>query len=135
MTAIPPTTEPAAPSGAAERMRRHRQRRRDGLRCLIIELRETEIDALICKGLLKPETRNDTSAIIDALYAHLDHTLGRHRDAKRYNYLLSYSKRYLGSERPIEFLLGWPYTRALTYAARKGNIQVSQPKAKNASTE
>jgi hypothetical protein len=48
------------------------------------------------------------------------------RDAKRYNYLLSYSKRYLGSGRPIEFLLGWPYTRALTYAARKDwNIQVS----------
>src|SRR5262249_51489766 len=59
----------------------------------------------------------------------------KHRDAKRYNYLLSCSKRYLGSGRPIEFLLGWPYTRALTYAARKGNIQVSQPKAKNASTE
>src|SRR5262245_48432946 len=53
--------------------------------------------------------------------------LGR-RDAKLYNYLLSYSKRYLGSGRPIEFLLGWLYTRALTYAARKDwNIQVSQP--------
>ena len=63
-------------SFAAERMRRHRQRRREDLRCVIIELRETEIDALICKGFLKPETRNDTSAIIDALYAHLDHTLG-----------------------------------------------------------
>jgi hypothetical protein len=47
MIAILPTTEPAAPSAAAERMRRHRQRRRDGLRCLIIELRETEIDVLI----------------------------------------------------------------------------------------
>src|SRR5262249_59157943 len=58
------------------------------------------------------------------------------RDAKRYNYLLGYSKRYLGSGRPIEFLLGWPYTQALTYAARKDwNIQVSQPKAKNTSTE
>ena len=75
MAAITPTTEPAAPSAAAERMRRHRQRRRDGLRCLIIELRETEIDVLIRKGLLKPETRNDTSAIIDALYSHLDSTL------------------------------------------------------------
>ena len=32
-------------SPAASRMRRHRQRRRDGLRCLVIELRETEIDA------------------------------------------------------------------------------------------
>jgi len=76
LTASPPTTEPAARSATAERMRRHRQRRRDGLRCLVIELRETEIDVLIRKGLLKPETRNDTSAIIDALYAHLDHTLG-----------------------------------------------------------
>jgi hypothetical protein len=31
MTAIPPA-EPVARSSAAERMRRHRQRRRDGLR-------------------------------------------------------------------------------------------------------
>ena len=76
MTAISPTTEPVTGTAAAERMRRHRQRRRDGLRCLVIELRETEVDELICKGLLKPETRKDTSAIIDALYAHLDHTLG-----------------------------------------------------------
>ena len=77
MTLPPPSSaEPAIRTAAAERMRRHRQRRRDGLRCLGIELRETEIDVLIRKGLLKPETRNDTSAIIDALYAHLDHTLG-----------------------------------------------------------
>ena len=38
------------PNPAAERMRRHRQRRRDGLRCLMIELRETEIDVLVAKG-------------------------------------------------------------------------------------
>jgi hypothetical protein len=63
-------------SAAAERMRAHRERRRQGLRCLMIELRETEIDALIRKGLLKSETRNDTSAIINALYAFLDGTLG-----------------------------------------------------------
>ena len=75
MTAISPTTEPTTSTAAAERMRRHRQRRRDGLRCLIIELRETEIDDLIHKGLLKSETRNDPSAVIDALYAHLDHTM------------------------------------------------------------
>jgi hypothetical protein len=75
MTAISSTIEPAICTAAAERMRRHRQRRRDGLRCLIIELRETEIDDLIRKGLLKSEMRNDPSAIIDALYAHLDNTL------------------------------------------------------------
>ena len=34
-------------SRAAARMRRHRDRRRDGLRCLTIELRETEIAELI----------------------------------------------------------------------------------------
>ena len=67
--------EQARLSSAAERMRRHRERRRDGLRCLIIELRETEIDALIWRGLLNDETRNDPGAIIDALYAFLDDTL------------------------------------------------------------
>jgi hypothetical protein len=46
------------------------------MRCLMIELRETEIDALIRKGFLKADTRNNASAIIDALYAHLDQALG-----------------------------------------------------------
>ena len=64
------------PSPAAERMRRHRERRRDGLRCLMVELRETEIDALIKKGLLNNETRNDAGAVKEALYAFLDNTLG-----------------------------------------------------------
>ena len=67
--------ESIARSRAAERMRRHRERRRDGLRCLSIELRETEIDALISKGLLPAETRNSLKAIREALYAHLDSTL------------------------------------------------------------
>jgi hypothetical protein len=62
-------------SSAAVRMRRHRDRRRDGLRCLNIELRVTEIDALIKRGLLKSETRNDAKSIIEALYAFLDITL------------------------------------------------------------
>ena len=81
MTAIPPPTEPAAPSAAAERMRRHRQRRRDGLRCLMIELRETEIDALIRKGLLPPGNRHDYDSVQSALYAVLDRALGELRDA------------------------------------------------------
>ena len=63
------------PSLAAERMRRHRQRRRDGMRCLVIELRATEIETLIHKGLLKWETRNDRNAIIEALYEFFDDTL------------------------------------------------------------
>ena len=63
-------------SPAAERMRRHRERRRNGMRCLTIELRETEVDALIRMRLLKPETRNDAAAVTGALYAYLDRALG-----------------------------------------------------------
>jgi hypothetical protein len=62
-------------SSAAERMRRYRQRRRDKYRCLTIELHESEIEALIYEGLLSHEMRNDTLAIIEALYAHFDRTL------------------------------------------------------------
>ena len=73
MPASPPT-EPAR-SPAAERMRLHRERRRNGMRCLTIELHETEIDALIRRGLLRADMRNDPSAVSDALYAFLDDTL------------------------------------------------------------
>jgi hypothetical protein len=65
-----------ARSAAAERMRRHRQRHRDGLRCLMIELRATETETLIHKGLLKSETRNERTKIIKALYSFFDRTLG-----------------------------------------------------------
>ena len=57
-------------------MRRHRERRRKGLRCLMIQLRETEVDALIRGGLLKPEMRNDRNAVKKAFYTFLDGTLG-----------------------------------------------------------
>jgi hypothetical protein len=77
MPPIPPTTKPAARTAVADRMRRHRQRRREGLRCLTIELRETEIDALIAKGLLKRETRNDPNAVSEALYDFLDRALSQ----------------------------------------------------------
>ena len=72
MTTNPPTAAPATRSAAAERMRRYRERRRDGLRCLMVELRETEINALIGK---KAIARNDQDAIRNALYAHLERTL------------------------------------------------------------
>jgi hypothetical protein len=65
-------TSPTKISAAAERMRRHRQRRRDGLRSLTIELRETEIDALIRAGLLGEQSRNDANAVIRALYRLFD---------------------------------------------------------------
>jgi hypothetical protein len=40
-------TAPATRSAAAERMRLHRERRRHGLQCLMIELHVTEIEALV----------------------------------------------------------------------------------------
>ena len=71
-----PMTLPTACSAAAQRMRAHRDRRRKGLRCIRIELRETEVDILIRKGLLGPDARNDLNAVVKALYDHLDATLG-----------------------------------------------------------
>jgi hypothetical protein len=65
----------ASSAAGAERMRAHRQRRRDGLRCFTIEIRDSEVEALVRKQLLKSEVRNDSSAIIDALYVFLDRTL------------------------------------------------------------
>ena len=65
------------PSAAAKRMRNHRDRRRQGLRCVTIQLRETEIDVLIQKGLLKPDARNGTYAVRNALHAYLDRTLSK----------------------------------------------------------
>jgi len=75
LTVAPPTTE-SARSAAAKRLRLHRERRRQGLRCLMIEVRETEIDALVRMGLLGAEMRNDAAAIVEALYALFGRTLG-----------------------------------------------------------
>jgi hypothetical protein len=67
----------AASSGAqgassAERMRLTRQRRRQGLRCLVIEIREREISALIRRKRLSPDDRANLGAIRQALYGFLD---------------------------------------------------------------
>jgi hypothetical protein len=70
-------TSPTAISAAAHRMRLHRERRRQGLRCLTIELRKREITALVRFGLLQPEARSRPGDIVRALYAFLDQTLGR----------------------------------------------------------
>jgi hypothetical protein len=61
---------------AAERMRLHRERRRQGFRCLMIELHVTEIEALVGMGLLEAELRDDPEAVSVALYEHLNRTLG-----------------------------------------------------------
>lgn len=58
-------------SAAARRMRRHRVRRREGLRCLTIELREAQIDAFIRRKQLCPEDRANPDALRRALYQYL----------------------------------------------------------------
>lgn len=68
-------TDGAPTSAGAARMARHRDRRRNGLRCITIELRETEIDALIRRGGLAPDSRADMAAVRKALYAWLDDAL------------------------------------------------------------
>ena len=63
------------PTGT-NRMRPHRTRRSAGLRCLTLEVRDSEIAALIRKGLLRPDSQYDGKAIRMALYALLDRHLG-----------------------------------------------------------
>jgi hypothetical protein len=65
----------AGATSAAERMRRHRRRRLKGLRCLTVELRETEIDALVHRGMLDQGATSDARAIRKALYRFLSATL------------------------------------------------------------
>ena len=67
-----PTTQPTGP----HRMRLHRARRRAGLRCLTLEVREIEIATLIRRGLLRPDSRQDNAAVRNALYSLLDRHLG-----------------------------------------------------------
>jgi hypothetical protein len=58
-----------ASSQAAERMRRYRKRRRNGLRCVRLGLHETEIDAPFKRGLLPEQHRDRMEAIEQALWS------------------------------------------------------------------
>jgi hypothetical protein len=62
-------------SSGAARTARHRERRRRGLRCLTIDLRKSEIDALVRRGRLALESRGDIPAIRKALHEFLDDAL------------------------------------------------------------
>ena len=57
-------------------MRLQRARRSAGLRCLTLEIRDAEIAALIRKGLLRPDSRQDNAAVRNALYSLLETHLG-----------------------------------------------------------
>ena len=76
MSDTQPTTSLPTISPAAKRMRRHRERRRNKLRCFRIELRETEIDWLVRIGFLDHGSRFDKVSVLKAFYIFLDRTLG-----------------------------------------------------------
>jgi hypothetical protein len=69
-----------SPTGGAERMRRYRERRRRGLLCVIIQVRQAEISALIQQALLEPSQRQHPAAVAVALHRYLDlHPIGGRR--------------------------------------------------------
>ena len=69
MSDTQPTTGLLTISPAAKRMRRHRERRRNKLRCFRIELRETEIDWLVRTGFLEHGSRFDTVSVLKAFFS------------------------------------------------------------------
>jgi hypothetical protein len=62
-------------SPEAKRMARFRQRHREGLRPIRIDVRASEIDALVARGLLASERRDDPYEIAGALGRFLDKVL------------------------------------------------------------
>jgi hypothetical protein len=59
-------------SPAAIRMRRHRDRRRKALRCVTIEVFESEIGLLVQRGFLRDEVRNNPLEVGNALHRYFD---------------------------------------------------------------
>jgi hypothetical protein len=76
-TAPAPTAQAAkpAPLSSAERMRLYRDRQKRHLRCVMVQMREQEIDALIRRWNLSQEDRKDAVAIRQALYRFFDQVL------------------------------------------------------------
>src|SRR5271166_4473961 len=60
------------PLSPAERMRRTRERRKQGLFYVTLELRQSEVDAFVRCGRLKPEERGSPDAIRNAIYSVLE---------------------------------------------------------------
>jgi hypothetical protein len=67
-----PSGNGVAQSAAAQRMARFRKRKREGLRFLMVLLREAEIDVLVRRGRLSREDRSDRVAIQKAIHSFLD---------------------------------------------------------------
>ena len=60
------SSTPAERSSAA-RMTRHRERRRQGTRCVTVDVSQSERDALVVRGYLSEEERDNGTAIKKAI--------------------------------------------------------------------
>lgn len=65
-----------APTSAAERNRRYRNRQRRGQRIVRVQIGPAEIEALVSKGFLGSNDREDTIAIEFGMSALIDQALG-----------------------------------------------------------
>jgi hypothetical protein len=57
----------AGSRSSAARTRRHRQRQREGTRCVTVALNQSERDALVVRGYLAEEERDNGAAIKKAI--------------------------------------------------------------------
>ena len=48
-------------------MKRHRERRRQGTRCVTVDVNQSEVDALVVRGYLSEEERDNGAAIKKAI--------------------------------------------------------------------
>lgn len=60
---------------SAHRQATHRERRRRGLKCVTVEIRDREITELVRRGLLAEADQGRRAVIAEALHRHLDATL------------------------------------------------------------
>jgi hypothetical protein len=67
--AVENVTESRPVRSSTPRVRRHRERHREGLRVLTIEVPGSVIDAALARGLLKPEETNQAWSVIESVYA------------------------------------------------------------------
>jgi hypothetical protein len=74
-----PGTDGDARSPGAQRMARYRKRRRDGIRCYTVLVRDREVEILIRLGLLTAAERNNPNSVVKALHRLFDETLGQVR--------------------------------------------------------
>jgi hypothetical protein len=61
------STTPTTSRSSSSRMTRHRERRRQGTRCVTVDVSQSERDALVVRGYLSEEERDNGSAIKKAI--------------------------------------------------------------------